>query len=204
MLWSHFTRRYLCNKWLTALYKEKSFRFDHKLLLFYCENFFVWTYFKRWTKLPIGTAPQRSRITATTPIWQRSDPIARRDGTGTDAALRDYLSSLTETAAVCLGGARRGRTKCCSWWRRRRYCFINSPSTSNLQRAARWLNTETTHIKPACSTSWLNRRKPRRSHANNPPHKKYIRAESKRRRGREARLYHKITDLWRETLKEDI
>lgn len=93
-------------------------------------------------------------------------------------------------AAVCLGDATRGGTKCCGWWRSWRCCFINSGSTSNLQLA--WLNTETRHIKPARSTSWLNRRQP-------PPSRKDIRPESCRRKRR-----RQITDSWRETWKEQI
>lgn len=181
-------QRYLCNHGEQSLAVSRA-ALNHDLLLsklFLCLDRFQSGLSQVRPNWSTTTSPVSSRP----PRWSRHTC----DATG--------VLKLQHGDCSCLSW-RRGRTKCCSWWRRQRYCFINSPSTSNLQRAARWLNTETTHIKPACSTSWLNRRKRRRSHANNPPHKKYIRAES-RRRGREAHLYQKITDLWRETLKEDI
>lgn len=103
-------------------------------------------------------------------------------GLKSDVAVEKHLSSNMESEVVCLAAIRRrGRTKCCSWWRHQRYCFINSPSTSHIQWAAHWLNTETTHVKPACSTSLIKQT----YRSQEPRHKKqnaHIRPESRKRK----------------------
>lgn len=108
-------------------------------------------YFRQTVPLSWRRATSGSKLT-----WIKFPSSQRLNGNryGATGILENWR------AAVCLGDATRGGTKCCGWWRSWRCCFINSGSTSNLQLG--WLNTETRHIKPARSTSWLNRRQPSR------------------------------------------